>query len=234
MQQEQTPEALQREARERLYPSLTNPSWLVLRSRRKIFQAWLARVPGDNLSVLDLGGRIQPYRALLGARLQRYVAVDLRKSPLVVLVADGSHLPLAPSSFDMVLCTQVLEYVPDPAAVIAEIYRVLKPGGLLFLSAPSVFPRDSDQDVWRFLPGSLRLLLSSFMELEIVPEGTSLAGFFRTVCVCLQIFIKPEFLRVVSRSTLVPVLNLMGYISESLVSTSNDQFTANFSVLARK
>ncbi len=234
MQREETLEAVQREARQRLYPSLTNPNWLILRSRRKIFRDWVARVPGSNLSVLDLGGRIQPYRPLLDGRLQRYVAIDLRRSPLVALVADGAHLPFAPGSFDLVLCTQVLEYVAEPAAFTAEMYRVLKPGGLLFLSAPSVFPRDSDEDAWRFLPRSLRLLLSSFAEIEIAPEGTSITGFYRTICVCLQIFIKPAVLRTISRFTIFPVLNVMGWVSESVFSNSNDQFAANFSVLARK
>ena len=230
----ETSEAVQREARERLYPALTNPNWLVLRIRREIFRAWLARIPGNNLSVLDLGGRIQPYRTLLNGRVQKYVAVDLRKSPLVDLIGDGTHLPLSSSMFELVLCTQVLEYVPQPAAVVAELYRVLKPGGFLVLSVPSVFPRDSDEDTWRFLPTSLRVLLSSFAELEIAPEGTSIAGFFRTMCVCLQILVRPRFLRTLTRFMLVPVLNVTGYILESVLPTSNDQFTANFSVVARK
>ncbi len=234
MHRPETLEAVQREARERLYPSLTNPNWLVLRSRRKIFERWLTRVAGNNLSVLDLGGRIQPYRPLLEERVQKYVAIDLRKSPLVNLIADGSNLPLASSSFDLVLCTQVLEYVPQPATAVAEIHRVLKPGGVLLLSAPSVFPRDADEDAWRFLPRSLRLLMSPFAEVEIAPEGTSVAGLFRTICVCLQIFLKPRFLWSAARFTLIPVLNLLGHILESILPTSNDQFTANFSVLARK
>ena len=229
----ETLQAVQREGRKRLHPSLTNPNWLILRSRRKILQGWISRA-GNNLSVLDLGGRIQPYRVLLESRLQRYLAIDLRNSPLVDLVGDGAHLPFASSTFDMVLCTQVLEYIPRPETVIAELHRVLKPGGSLLLSAPAVFPRDSDDDTWRFLPKGLRILLSSFDELEIVPEGSSIAGFFRTACVCLQMFLKPRLLQSISRFTFVPVLNLTGYFLESILAISNDQFTANYSVLARK
>ena len=48
----------------RLYPSLTNPSYLVLRSRRLLFSNW-TRTLGNNLTVLDVGGRYQPYRPLL-------------------------------------------------------------------------------------------------------------------------------------------------------------------------
>ena len=158
----ETLDTVNREGRERLYPSLTNPSWLVLRRRREIFRKWLARVDGHDLDVLDVGGRIQPYRPLLEGRVRRYVAVDLRQTPLVNVVGRGEHIPLASAQFDLVICTQVLEYIPEPAAVIAEIHRVLKPGGCLLLSVPAVCPRDADHDCWRFLPGSLRHLLAPF------------------------------------------------------------------------
>ncbi len=46
--------------------------------------------------------------------------------------ARGEALPFASAAFDYVCCCDVLEHVPDPALVIAEIARVLKPGGLFF------------------------------------------------------------------------------------------------------
>ena len=70
------------QGRERLFPSLSNPNWLILRERRKIFERWLAQLPSHKLDVLDVGGRIQPYRTLLTDRVRRYVAVDLRLTPL--------------------------------------------------------------------------------------------------------------------------------------------------------
>ena len=91
----ETLDTVNREGRARLYPSLTNPSWLVLRRRREIFRKWLARVDGHDLDVLDVGGRIQPYRPLLEGRLRRYVAIDLRQTPLVNVVGRGEQIPLA-------------------------------------------------------------------------------------------------------------------------------------------
>src|SRR5437660_3432580 len=93
-------------ANQRLYPSLINPNWLVLRQRREIFRKWLTRVDGQDLEVLDVGGRIQPYRQLLDGRLRRYVAVDLRRTPVVNIVARGQQIPLANKQFDLVICTQ--------------------------------------------------------------------------------------------------------------------------------
>jgi len=45
-----------------------------------------------------------------------------------------AHLPLANQSLDGILCSSVLEYVPDPPACLAEFARVLRPGGLLIVS----------------------------------------------------------------------------------------------------
>lgn len=234
MDRMETLEQVNREGRERLWPSLTNPSRLVLTTRRKIFQRWVSGLEGNNLCVLDVGGRIQPYRPLLEGRLRRYVAVDVRRSPLVSIVGRGEQIPLRSAEFDLVLCCQVLEYVPDPSAVISEIHRVLKPGASLMLSVPAVCPRDSDCDSWRFLPPSLRVLVRQFREVEIAPEGTTITGFFRSICVCLLIFAKANLVRTFMRFTLIPVLNLTGLSLEALFKNTNDQFTANFSVLAKK
>jgi SAM-dependent methyltransferase len=230
----ETLDSVNREGRERLYPSLTNPNWLVLRRRREIFRSWLARVEGQQLDVLDVGGRIQPYRPLLEGRLRRYLAVDMRQTPLVNVVARGEQIPVASAQFDLVICTQVLEYIPEPGAVIAEIYRVLKPGGCLLLSVPAVFPQDSGHECWRFLPASLRQLTAAFHESEVVAEGGSVVGFFRTINACLNIFVRYPKLRSVFQWTLCPLINLSGELMTRVAGSDNDQFAANYSVWARK
>jgi SAM-dependent methyltransferase len=233
MAQTETLEQVQKVGKERLNPSLSNPNWLVLRARRKLFWRWLQDFP-RGMQVLDVGGRIQPYRVLLGDRCAGYTAIDLRVTPLVNVVGQAEQLPFAGEQFDLVFCTQVLEYVPNPQEVIAEMRRVLKPGGFLLLSAPAVFPRDSDVEYWRFLPCALRKLLSAFSTVDLAPEGNSVIGFIRTVNVCLVAFMKPAFLGVLLRFTVVPLLNLFGALLESLQSSTDDRFTANFSAMARK
>jgi SAM-dependent methyltransferase len=230
----ETLEQVSGEASQRLHPSLTNPSWLVLSKRREIFQMWIEKLPPNNLSVLDIGGRIQPYRPLLATRLQRYVAVDLRPTPLVNLLAKGEQLPLADSTFDLVICTQVLQYVPNPGTLLLEVHRVLKSNGCLFLSAPSAYPRDADGECWRFLPAGLRHMLSPFREVDVVPEGGSVAGFFRTMNVSLDIFVRYSALRSLFRHTACPLINLLGKVLDRLSGGRNDQFAVNYSVLARK
>ena len=111
--------------------------------------------------------------------------------------------------------------------------RVLRPGGYLFLSVPAVFPRDSDPEYWRFLPSSLHLLLGEFSQVEIAPEGSTISGLLRTLNVSIVSF-APGILRSILRYTVTPALNVLAVLLEALARTDNDQFSANFSALARK
>jgi SAM-dependent methyltransferase len=217
----------------RLHPSLSNPNWLILRQRREIFRAGLDRLPEGNLSVLDIGGRLQPYRPLLGSRVGKYLAADLTRSPLVDVVAAAEALPFRNEEFDFVICTQVLEYLADPGLAAAEIKRVLRSGGVAFFSAPAIFLRDHDREFWRFLPEGLRHILRDFEAVEVIPEGNSFTGLFRTLNVFLISFARPRMLAFVLGWTLVPLLNIAGNIMEKL-GGKNDQFAANFSVWVRR
>jgi SAM-dependent methyltransferase len=228
-----TREEVEREGRERLNPRLSNPSWLVLRKRRQIFQNWMAALPGSRLKVLDIGGRIQPYRPLLADRVDSYIAIDLRATPLVDVLCRAEELPFCDAEFDVVISTQVLQYVYEPQRVISEAHRVLKPGGCLFLSVPGAQIRDAQEECWRFLPEALRRMLSAFARVEIQPEGGSVTGFFRTMNSCLNVFVRYSFVRSVYQWTLCPMLNLLAASLEG-VAGDNDQFVANYSVLAQK
>jgi SAM-dependent methyltransferase len=222
------------QGQKRLYPSLTDTSWLILRARREIFRRWIERDDRRNLTVLDIGGRIQPYRALLEGRIQRYIGIDILETSLVDIVARGEQIPLNGEQCDLVICTQTLQYAYDPALVIGEIYRVLKPGGLLLLSVPAIAIRDADEEAWRFFPASLGKLLRQFRATEILPEGGSVVGLFRTINTGFGIIVRYPSLRAVYLWTLCPIINLLGYAIDKCVSSENQQFTANFSVWAMK
>ena len=53
---------------------------------------------------------------------------------------DGTHLPFVDGTFDRIICSEVLEHIPDLAAAVGELFRVLKPGGTLAATVPSWMP----------------------------------------------------------------------------------------------
>ena len=219
-----------------LQAGLQNPDFLVLRERRRIFARWVENLPKTGLAVLDVGGRLQPYRPLLEKRLESYVAVDPAFEGLLNVVATGEALPFPRERFDLVICTQVLNYSANPFQVIAEIHRVLRPGGSLFLSVPAIFPRYADQR-WRFMPEGLMVLLAPFSFYEIVPEGHSIAGILRL----FNLFLDTVLLEAIPwtrarrsiSSVAFAVTNLAG-LALDRASCGNSRFTTNYCCLVLK
>lgn len=218
-------------SRERFHPNLGEPDYLILKRRKSILQQFVDTIPDTALTVLDVGGRIQPYRELLRGRQVFYVAVDPQFDGLVDVVSFGEELPIATAAVDLVLCTQVLTYARDPEALVDEIFRVLKPGGVLLLTVPAFFPRHHDER-WRFLPEGIELLLSDWKDVEVIPEGHSVTGLLRTFNVCFN-SVASDRLRRVFQRTLIPLLNLIGEIGEGF-HPKGTMLTANYATMARK
>jgi SAM-dependent methyltransferase len=229
----ETIDELARAGRERLYPSISNPNWIVLRSRRRIFRRWFHALALHDAKVLDIGGRIQPYRELIPFR-HTYWSLDVRQTALVSVLGNAESLPFADDSLNLVICTQMIEYVTEPAALAREIYRVLRPGGSLFLSAPSIFPRDSEHDRWRFFPVTLKQLFTQFSEVEVLPECGSIAGFLRTIAVMCDFSARYRAVRFVLGCSLFPLINILAAFIESLIGIKDGSFTVNYSVRAVK
>lgn len=221
-------------AERRLRPSLTNPHYLVLRRRTQLLSAWIQQFPGNNLCVLDIGGRYQPYRPLLQNRARKYIALDVLRTEFVDVVGRGEQLPFRASSFDLVIATGVFEYFPKPHVAAQQIYDALKPGGALLLSVGAVSPRFVEDEHWRYMRSGLRSVLSPFADVEIVPEVFSLGGFCRIVNAGMNIFAKLESIRTFMSWTVFPCVNVMGMALEGSGLSTNDQLAGNYSAFARK
>lgn len=99
------------------------------------------------------------------------VNVDIQAKPHVDVVCDIHDLPDSLGIFDVIVCNAVLQYCLSPQRVAGEFFRVLKPGGYLFVDAPWIQPFCPDTpDRWRFSQDALRSVFAAF---EIVEAGPS-------------------------------------------------------------
>jgi SAM-dependent methyltransferase len=111
--------------------------------------------------VLDLGCGDAPYRELLPADVI-HIGVDHLPLPGVKALASGEALPFADASFDGAMCTEVIELSSNPWQFCAELGRVLKPGGRLYLTAPFDWHLlTPPHDYFRFAPSGIRAMLTA-------------------------------------------------------------------------
>lgn len=95
------------------------------------------------------------------------INVDLFPFRHVDVLADATHLPFRDGTFDAVCSDQLLEHVPRPSDVVAEILRVTKPGGMIYLGVPFIYPyHPSPKDYGRWSIEGARSLLPDCEVLE--------------------------------------------------------------------
>lgn len=79
--------------------------------------------PGETIGIDINPSQLDAARALASEQAVANLSFEL---------ADAARLPFADGSFDVVSCCDILAYQPEPAVVLAEAHRVLKPGGLIY------------------------------------------------------------------------------------------------------
>lgn len=115
---------------------------------------------------LDVNGSVS------GVFYGRYWGVDIRCGPGVDQVADGEALPFPDGSYAVVISTDTLEHVERPWRFVAEMGRVVKPGGHVIVTTVGYdFPEhDHPHDFWRFGKGALEILLGD-AGLDVIEMG---------------------------------------------------------------
>lgn len=95
------------------------------------------------------------------------INLDFESFPNVDVVADAGHLPFKDNFLDAVICESSLEHFKNPEIVVKEMHRVLKPGGLVYVSAPFICGfHASPDDYYRWTSNGLKQFLGIFKEKE--------------------------------------------------------------------
>jgi SAM-dependent methyltransferase len=126
--------------------SVTDIENITLRNAVKRFAA---SVPA-NVKILDAGAGLKPYERFFQhcdydscdfANCDKFYGNidDGRRDNIAgrhTYICPLDHIPVPDNTYDFVLCTEVLEHVPSPSAVLREMFRVLKKSGTLFVTVP--------------------------------------------------------------------------------------------------
>jgi SAM-dependent methyltransferase len=157
-------------------PSALREIRRAVRYRRHILDACLRwATPLMKGVVVDLGGKRDRRRGTFEPALDPgttwiYVNIDAGTRPDVF--ADVAAVPIADGAVDCIVCTEVLEHIPDPVACVREVRRLLRPGGAFIGSVPFLIPIHADPDDFqRFTAHGLRQLFRDFSRVEILRMG---------------------------------------------------------------
>jgi SAM-dependent methyltransferase len=230
-----------------LGPTPLHPQFFSRRFLRRQVKKNSGRISGV---IADLGCGFKPYQRYF--KKARHVGLDYPSTALAVqsgradLFGDLTDLPFKTACLDGVLCTQVLEHIAEPSRALSEIHRVLKPGGILLLSAPFFYPlHDEPHDYYRFSHHGLNHLLTS-ADLEMT-EITHQGGYIAMAGEFLNLFLLHKMSNLTSKggarlvlglilTPFILVFALIINLSSLLLSQLDRErrFVMNYFVLAKK
>jgi SAM-dependent methyltransferase len=224
--------------REQREPVRSQPGWSV----RKPLADWLraegANAPGKR--VLDVGCGLKPYHPFF-AGAAAYVGVDVQENPNADLHGPIEALPVEDGSFDIVLCTQVLEHVDDPPQAIRELHRVTAPGGRVLASTHGTMVyHPNPVDHWRWTHTGLERLFASngsWASIAVEPGAGTTAALAMLVARSLHLLAKRAGVAFAVRP-LVAGLNTAAHAIDSRAPSLREKrpgaLFANFHVTAVK
>jgi SAM-dependent methyltransferase len=150
-------------------------NWLALKSNNEDVRRTLPLMKGV---VYDLGCGRRPYEKDILAVAERYIGVDWGNTLHGLqadIVADlNQPLPIQAAVADTVVSFQVLEHLCEPHTMLGEAYRILKPGGVFFLSVPfQWWVHEAPYDFFRYTRYGLEYALkkAGFVDIRVTADG---------------------------------------------------------------
>ena len=136
---------------------------------------------------------------------RRDVVADLHVDPSY---SDLRHIPS--QSYATILCSGLLEHVPEPQVLIDQLHRILTPGGRLIISASAVFPiHEGPDDYFHFTPFGFQRLFKDWTRFEIL-RGSSRP--FETISILIQRILMQSDVSIFAR----PFIELLALVIRGL------------------
>lgn len=193
--------------------------------------------------LLDVGCGMKPYERFFSDIATEYIGIDhpathggsYGKHTKADIFSDKDELPFENASFDTVICTQVLEHLPNPEFKISEISRVLNTGGTVLVTVPFAWPlHEKPYDFFRYTEYGVRAMMEKAGCIQIcyLPHGNGMEALGQ---IAIELYVAIPGAKGLRRyfmlffSTLFSISSiLLGKIFRS------DQFLMGFTMVARK
>lgn len=135
---------------------------------------------GADVVALDAGrDEVDGVAAMFEAMLE---AGEIKTGSLhtAAVQGDALHLPFPDATFDRVICSEVLEHIPDDVAAMRELVRVLRPGGTMAITVPRFGPELINwalSDEYHNVPGGhIRIYRRSILQERLRATGMTVTG----------------------------------------------------------
>ena len=229
-------------------PSVKNAMYLhyssYFKDLKKVFDTHIK----ENDRVFDIGCGNKPFETYIRDLTKRidgdsYVGCDIVQSSenKVDILCEATNIPESAETYDVVVCTQVIEHVFDHQKVFEEAYRLLKPGGKFIVSGPFIFEKhEKPYDFYRFTNYGFETLLirAGFEIKEGIANGGKWAVLGHLMIRCfaskrrLKFFLS-KVIRRIWNTAVILFCNLFFHYLDNRRENS-DEFTLNYIYVGEK
>lgn len=169
-------------------------------SRRRFLKDYLKNNP--DAVIINLGSGVSDFSNVISN-------IDIFAYPNVNLTCDIKSIPFKNESVDLILNIAVLEHVPDPEKVVEEIFRILKPGGMIYCFFPFMQGfHAAPFDFSRRTVAGLRYLFREFRDIEVQNAGGPTSAL---------LWILEEWIALVLSFGILPLYNLIHLVAMALL-----------------
>ncbi len=183
--------------------------------------------------VLDIGAgsplckELSKYKSIF--KNTQYYSLDIKFHPQLDLIADVQALPFKDACIDGIICKDVLYLVAEPKNAVNELLKILNKGGLVFISAPFLYPyhgKNGQRDFWRFSKDGLEYMFSNFSKIKLQPCGS-----YINTALSFMIGFKPKN-RFLIKILEKPLCLLINFLRRKTINSLHNPMS--FNILLRK